>query len=133
MSSLNYKPLWLALAVWLQLSLSSRSAELPHHPAVAGTPMPPARSPVDSFRELLAMTPIERRNCLTNRPPESQKRILAKLQEYQTLKPEERELRLRATELHYYLIQFLGNASTNRDSQLELIPSQIRKLVSDRL
>lgn len=133
MSSPNYKPLWLALAVGLQLGLSSRSAELPHQPAIAGMPMPPARSPVDSFRELLAMNPSERRNFLTNRPPESQKRILAKLQEYQALKPEERELRLRATELHYYLIQFLGNASANRDSQLELIPSQIRKLVADRL
>lgn len=133
MSSMGYKRFWLALAVALQAGLSSRSAELPNQPPAVSSPMPPARSPVDSFRELFAMNPTERRTFLANRPPESQKRILAKLQEYQGLKPEERELRLRATELHYYLMQFLGTAPTNRTAQLQLIPSQIRELVADRL
>jgi len=34
----------------------------------------------------------ERRTALTNRSPENQKRLLAKLREYETLKPDEREL-----------------------------------------
>ncbi len=52
---------------------------------------PPPKCPVDFFRELLALTPAERRQALTNRPPESQQRILAKVQEYQALPADERE------------------------------------------
>jgi len=133
MSFLSYKRLWLVLAIGVPMGLSSRAAEPPARPAVVAAPMPPARSPIDSFRELLAMNPAEQRTFLANRPPESQKRILAKLQEYQALKPEERELRLRATELHYYLMQFLGTAATNRAVQLQFVPAQIRALVADRL
>jgi hypothetical protein len=42
---------------------------------------------VDLFRELLAMTRAERRAHLTNRPPASQKLILAKLREYESMRP----------------------------------------------
>ncbi len=41
------------------------------------------------------MTPQERENYLTNRPPEIRDRILAKVSEYLALDPDERELRLR--------------------------------------
>ncbi len=61
------------------------------------------QSPVDFFRQLLAMTPDERDIFLTNRPPEIRARILAKVAEYEALDPNERELRLRATELRWYL------------------------------
>ena len=57
-------------------------------PALTNLPpplLPRLQSPVDTFRELLAMSPIERRRSLTNRPPEVQKRILAKLREYEVL------------------------------------------------
>ena len=89
-------------------------------PGVAATnspPMPPTptlRSPVDVFRQLLAMNPIERRQSLTNRPVDVQKQILAKLREYQLLKPEEQELRLRATELQWYLLPLMSVPRTNR-------------------
>ena len=53
------------------------------------------------------MTPDERENFLTNRPPEIRKRILAKVGEYEALDPDERELRLRATELRWYLMPLL--------------------------
>ena len=58
-------------------------------------------SPVYFFRQLLAMTPQEREDYLTNRPPEIHERILAKVHEYLALEPDERELRLRATELRW--------------------------------
>ena len=35
------------------------------------------KSPVERFRELLAMSPFERRLALTNRPIETQRRALA--------------------------------------------------------
>ncbi len=69
------------------------------------------QSPVDFFRQLLAMSPAERNNSLTNRPPESRARILAKVREYQALDPDERELRLRATDLRWYLTPLLQHAA----------------------
>src|SRR4051812_21202999 len=67
-------------------------------------PPPPLKSPVDLFRELLGLSLTERRQFLSNRAPIIQKRLLAKVREYESLKPDERELRLRATELRWYLL-----------------------------
>ena len=92
-----------------------------------------AHSPVDFFRQLLAMTPDERENFLTNRPPEIRERILAKVGEYEALDPDERELRLRATELRWYLMPLLRESPTNRAARLAQTPPDIRPLVQDRL
>jgi hypothetical protein len=96
-------------------------------------PMPRLKSPVDLFRELLAMTPAERGNYLTNRPPGIRDRILAKVREYEALDPNERELRLRATELRWYLLPLLHESPTNRAAQLAAIPDDLRGLVNTRL
>ena len=96
-------------------------------------PLPHLKSPVDLFRELLAMTPAERENYLTNRPPEIRARILAKVREYEALDPNERELRLRATELRWYLLPLLRESPTNRAAQLAAIPDDLQPLVKNRL
>jgi hypothetical protein len=96
-------------------------------------PMSRRKSPVDFFRQLLAMTPDERENFLTNRPPEIRERILAKVGEYEVLDPDERELRLRATELRWYLMPLLRESPTNRAARLAQTPDDIRPLVQDRL
>jgi len=104
--------------------------------APANPPLPPVpqvKSPVDLFRELLAMTPAERHDCLTNRPAGIRVRILAKLREYEVLDPNERELRLRATELRWYLLPLLHTSPTNRAAQLAVIPGDLRSLVKSRL
>ncbi len=99
-----------------------------------GPELPPVRSPVDFFRELLARRdPAERLAFLTNRSPAVQKLILAKVREYELLPPEQRELRLRVTELHYYLLPLMSMPATNRADQLALVPEDTRKLVEDRL
>jgi hypothetical protein len=101
-----------------------------------GPPMPPvpkAKSPVDFFRELLAMNPSERVLALTNRPPEARKQILAKIREYEALRPDLRELRLKATELRWYLLPLISTPQIARGSQLAAIPEEDRKLVEDRL
>jgi hypothetical protein len=104
---------------------------------IAPLPPPPlpaaAKPPVALFRELLGMSPVERRNALTNRTPENQKLILAKIREYQSLKPSERELRLRVTELRWYLLPLMQAPSTNRMEQLLSIPPEDRALVGSRL
>ena len=96
-------------------------------------PMPEAKPPVEFFRELLAMTPAEQENYLTNRPPEVRKRILAKIHEYQALDLNEREMRLRATELRWYLSPLLHESPANRAEQLAAVPDDLRNLVKARL
>ena len=80
--------------------------------------MPRRESPVDFFRQLLAMTPDERENFLTNRPPEIRERILAKVGEYEALDPDERALR---------------ESPTNGAARLAQTPDDIRPLIQDRL
>jgi Protein of unknown function (DUF3106) len=91
------------------------------------------RSPVALFRQLLAMTPEERGNFLTNRPPQIREGILAKVNEYQALDPNERELRLRATELRWYLLPLLQESPSNRAVRLAQVPADLRELVKFRL
>lgn len=79
------------------------------------------------------MSAAERAQYLTNRSLISQRMIQAKIKEYVELKPEMRELRLRATELRWYLIPLMNAPATNRTAQLAAIPEQVRPLVQDRL
>ena len=96
-------------------------------------PLPQAQSPVSFFRQLLAMSLKERADSLTNRAPESRARILAKVREYQALGPDERELRLRATELRWYLTPLLRAPPTDREARLAQVPDDLRSLVKKRL
>ena len=91
------------------------------------------KSPVDFFRQLLAMTPAERDDFLTNHPPKIRAGILAKVAEYEAMDPNERELRLRATELRWYLMPLLRESPTNRVQRLAQVPADIRDLVNARL
>lgn len=124
----------LSLAVILgacRLCLVPSQAQVTANPS--SLPIPTVKSPVDSFRELLAMTLDERKKSLADRPPEIQKRILAKVREYEALKPDDRELRLRATELRWYLLPLMNLPATDRAVQLALIPADVRPLIEDRL
>jgi hypothetical protein len=95
--------------------------------------LPPVKSPVDSFRALLLMPATEQQKLLAARPPEIRERILQKIREYRSLTPEERELRLQATELRWYLVPLLSVPATNRAARLALIPQPTRDLVEARL
>jgi len=96
-------------------------------------PLPALRSPVDSFRELLAMDPAERKWALTNRPPEVRERLLAKVREYKAMSPEQCELRLRATELRWYLVPLMKTPAAQRQPLYVTVPAHLRRLVADRL
>ena len=96
-------------------------------------PLPTVPSPVSFFRQLLAMSPVERNQSLTNRPPEVRARILAKVREYLALGPDERELRLRATELRWYLTPLMHLPAAERAPDLEQMPADLRALAEARL
>jgi hypothetical protein len=95
--------------------------------------MPVLQSPVDFFRQLLAMPPAERLKSLTNRPAAARARIMAKVHEYLALDPDERELRLRATELRWYLTPLFRVAEADRAARLAQVPENLRGLVQSRL
>ena len=97
-------------------------------------PLPPLpESPVAYFRRLLALSPAERMRSLTNRPPEVRARILAKVHEYLAMDPNDRELRLRATELRWYLTPLFRLAPADRAARLDQVPSELRDLITSRL
>ncbi|MEI9866098.1 MAG: hypothetical protein WDN00_16405 [Limisphaerales bacterium] len=134
---------WLALLAVGQVLISPLSAQdstppnwdakSSSYPTNRPPPWAHGKSPVDFFRQLLAMTPDERNDFLTNRQPQVRVRILAKVGEYESLNPNERELRLRATELRWYLMPLLHESPTNRTARLALIPADMREIVEARL
>jgi hypothetical protein len=91
------------------------------------------KSPVALFRELLAMTPAQRQETIANRPPGVQKRILEKLNEYELLPEELRELRLRETELRWYLRPIMDQPRASRAALLAQVPQELRTEVEHRL
>jgi hypothetical protein len=101
----------------------------------ASTNTVPSRrtAPVGFFRALLAMAPEERNQQLAIYPPPIREGLLAKIKEYEQLDPNERELRLRATELRWYLLPLLREPPTNRAAQLAQVPDDLRGLVESRL
>ena len=103
---------------------------------LSAPPMPPPaimRSPVDAFRTLLVMPAADRKAQLAARPPAVRQKLLDKIREYQALTPEERDLRLKATELQWYLQPLMATGATNRAAQLEVIPENLREMVAVRI
>lgn len=99
----------------------------------APPPLPPLKSPVDTFRELLVLTPTERMKELADRPAAARERLLEKLGEYQKLNANEREARLLATEFRWWLLPLMRVPATNRPPNLTQVPARLRKLVEERL
>lgn len=113
------------------LPVPSLPAEIIASPATATQPF--LKTPVDTFRELLAMTPAERKQFLAARPPDLQKQILAKVRQYESLNANQRELRLKVTELYYYLWPLMNSAPTNRAARLAVVPELLRHEIEERL
>lgn len=114
---------------------TAAAADSTHLAAAARTP-PPApqvRSPIDFFRELLALSPVQQRAALAGRPGENQRQIMEKLREYSALSASERELKLRSTELRWYLMPLMQTPPTNRPAQLQLVPEDLRPLIEVRV
>lgn len=109
------------------------SVSLLAQPATNRAALVPLKSPVAVFRELLAMSPGQRRVAIAIRPPDIQKRILEKVSEYEVLPDDLREQRLRETELRWYLRPLMDEEPTHRAARLAGVPPQLRQLVEERL
>jgi hypothetical protein len=106
---------------------------LPQAPPEMPPLLLPDRSPIAFFRELLAMDDDEREQALAKYTPERQTQILAKVREYESLAPDDRELRLRVTELRWYLRPLMAVPGADRADQLARIPEPNRSLLKARL
>lgn len=123
-----------AVAVFTLFAQTPPPAPLKNPAAALMPPVPPpAVSPVTFFRELLAMSATERNQSLTNRSPETRARIMAKVREYLALNPDDRELRLRATELRWHLAPLFRSAPADRSARLAQLPDELRESVNARL
>jgi hypothetical protein len=118
----------LGLLVNLSSAQTNRATMLPPSP-----PLPVLRSPMDTFRTLLVMPAAERKAQLARRPANVRQQLLEKLREYEALAPDECQLRLRATELRWYLEPLMTSAPTNRAAQLAVIPEALRAMVATRI
>jgi len=79
-----------------------------------------AKARIDFFRRLLALSPAAREQALAGKSEKQRAEIKSKLQEYESLSADERETRLRFTQLHSYLEPLIRVALTNRLDQLGL-------------
>ena len=120
---------WALSHCWLAPSLAPAAAPAPAETATSAGP----RCPVDTFRVVLAMNVTQREQYLASRPLPSRRLMELKLSEYESLTPTQRELRLSATELYWYLLPLLTTPPTNRPAQLAAIPPSMTNMVQDRL
>ncbi|MBM3879582.1 MAG: DUF3106 domain-containing protein [Verrucomicrobia bacterium] len=102
--------------------------------STSAPPFPPAPSnPVDTFRQLLAMAPAQREHALADKPEDHRAYLRDRLQEFDSVSPAERELRLRLLQLRFFLLPLLRLAPADRAESLRLVPASDRELILDRL
>lgn len=91
------------------------------------------RSPIAHFRTLLVMSESERAEELAQRPEAQRSALASKVDQYAAMPAAERELRLRATELRYFLLPMMRLPAGQREARLQAVPDDLRDLVKGRL
>jgi hypothetical protein len=130
-SEFRFKPIAFLLALVAALAGNSVSAIAQTNSGPAPAPFNIGPSPVQQFRELLTVSDQEREDRITLHPPGMREPIEAKVRAYLELPADERELRLQATELRYYLLLLLP--MTNWSMVVTQIAEPMRTVVNDRL
>ncbi|MSU27842.1 MAG: DUF3106 domain-containing protein [Pedosphaera sp.] len=115
----------LLLCVLLLTAIASEAAE-----SATGNA---ERNPVAVFRGLLAMRTDARATELSTQPERLRAVLTTRLRDYDALPAVEREGRLRATELRYFLNPLLMTLPATRATQLATVPESFRSLVEERL
>ena len=99
--------------------------------APAVPPMP--RSPIEDFRRWLEMAPADREQELASYSEAKREILRRKLQAYEQMPAAERDYRLRALELRWYLQPLLNTSSAERGNYLDIIPQRLHAAVTNRL
>ena len=88
-------------------------------------------SPILYFRGILGMTPAERERALANKPADSKKILLAKVEEYLALPVDIREARLRQTQLRWEVTELNNLAPADRPAFIKEAALEDRSLLED--
>lgn len=97
--------------------------------------MPPMPTPIAEFRTWLTNSPADRKMALARRSETARKAIEAKLEEYSGLTEAERERRLGALELRWYLRPLMQTApgTPQRAEALQRVPVYWHPIVKERI
>jgi hypothetical protein len=96
-------------------------------------PIPLGPSPVAKFREWLSQSENQREKALAEYPATKREVLKVKLGEYDRLSPLQRERRLKAIELRWYLRPLLELSELSRAERVAAVPVEYRELVDQRL
>jgi hypothetical protein len=113
--------------------LSPTSALPPGIGARRLPPQPVYRTPVDLFRELLAMKPAEREKALASRTNQVRVFLQGKIKEFEALPDAIREERLQTLQLRWHLVPLMKLPPSARGTRLATLAEADRKLVEERL
>lgn len=94
-------------------------------------PIPP--SPIEDFRRWLQMPEEEREKALADYSLNKQEVLRRKLKTYEAMRPEQRDSRLRALELRWYLQPLMSRPAVQRGNYLDLIPARLHEAIKARL
>jgi predicted Fe-S protein YdhL (DUF1289 family) len=119
----------LILLTLLACSLHMRAADA--LPAPDLPPIPP--SPIEEFRSWLKMSEDERAKVLATYPAAKQEVLKRKLQAYASMPTDERDARLHALELRWYLEPLIIKPATERGAFLQIIPERLHREILARL
>lgn len=115
------------VALGILLAAPDLTAQTPTAPPTAPS------SPVAYFRKLLTLDPAELETELSRRPEAQRAALQAKIEEYANMPADLRELRLRATELRYFLLPLFRMTPEARSNRLETVPPELREQIEQRL
>lgn len=127
------------LAAWTGNLLAAEQPGLSVNPQKTALtnlpPLPPPAppSPIAYFRQLLEMPLADREKALAAKSPSHRQTLEARLQQYDALPPEEREIRLQGLKLRSYLLPLMRTPASNRAERLASIPAADLPLVEQRL
>ena len=130
MNSMIYLLLTLSLILCC-VAATQAQTNLPAPLAASPPRLPP--TPVDTFRQVLAMSQPEREKFLAGLKPEKREIVALKLDEYQGLPAEQREQRLRALQARVWVRQLIKLPATNRAERLAALKPADRQVIEERL
>lgn len=104
------------------------------NPAATSPPrLPGSKSPAETLRELLAMSPAERAQALANKTERQRKYLETRLREYEAMPKDQREARLRQLDLTFHLDGLMGLEPSERVNRLAMVPPALRPVIEERL
>jgi hypothetical protein len=89
--------------------------------------------PIQTFRELLALSPTERESALAGKVPAYRDYLRGKLVEFEALTSKEREVRLRALQLRWHLVVIIRTPAEARAERLQGLTEEDRQLLGERI